>query len=173
MREIYAAVLADGLEAKRAQEKASRAQLISALALAEQQSGTHLQTAEFAGAFGAALKELWTTEHQPAERSSLILNALFKGQTLASRIGDDSNLALDPDLDTYYLQNIVVRKLPTFVARLAELQEFFATSLATGKSSAVRDVHQNFHVDTVTVVPTPTTTTLTVTSPVEYGAAPT
>jgi signal transduction histidine kinase len=140
LREIYAAVLADGLEAKRAQDRASRAQLMSALALAEQQSGTHLQTAEFAGAFGAALKELWTTEHQPAERSGLILNALFKGQTLASRIGDDSNLALDPDLDTYYLQNIVVRKLPTFVARVAELQEFFATSVTAGEAAAVRDV---------------------------------
>jgi signal transduction histidine kinase len=141
LREIYAAVLADGVEAKRAQKNASRAQLIGALALAEQQSGTHLQTAELAGAFGAALKELWATEHQPpGERSSLILNALFTGQTLASRIGDDSNLALDPDLDTYYLQNIVVRKLPTFVARLAELQEFFATSLTAGEAAAVRDV---------------------------------
>src|SRR4029077_7457360 len=140
LREIFAAILAGGVEAKPAQDNASRAQLIRALAHAEQQSGTQLQTAELAGAFGTALKELWATEHQPAERSSHILNALLTGQTLASRIGDDSNLALDPDLDTYYLQNIVVRKLPTFIARLAELQEFFATSVTAGEAAAVRDV---------------------------------
>jgi signal transduction histidine kinase len=140
LREIYAAVLAHGVEAKRAQDNGSRAQLIRALALAEQQSGTHLQTAELAGAFGTALKELWASEQQPAQRSSLILTALVTGQTLASRIGDDSNLALDPDLDTYYLQNIVVRKLPTFLARLAELQEFFATSVTAGETPAIRDV---------------------------------
>jgi signal transduction histidine kinase len=140
VREIYAAVLADGIEAKTAQGEALRAQLMSALALAEQRSGTHLQTAELAGAFGSALNELWATEQQRAQRSSLILNALFAGQSLAARVGDDSNLALDPDLDTYYLQNIVVRKLPTFVARLAELQEFFATSVTAGETPAVRDV---------------------------------
>ena len=114
LRQIYAAVLADAIEAKPAEDKASRAQLIAALALAEQQSGTHLQTAELASAFGTALTQLWATEQRPAQRSGLLLDALFTGQTLAARIGDDSNLALDPDLDTYYLQNIVVRKLPTF-----------------------------------------------------------
>ena len=140
LREIYAAVLTDGVEATRVQDDASRAQLIKALALAKQQSGPQLQTAELAGAFGSAIKELWAAERQAAQRRGLILNALFTGQTLAARIGDDSNLALDPDLDTYYLQNIVVRKLPTFVARLAELQEFFATSVTAGEATAVRDV---------------------------------
>src|SRR5262245_23299869 len=140
LREIIAAVLAEGIEAKPAQDNSSRDQLIRALALAEQQSGTHLQTAELAGAFASALKELWASEHQPAKRNSLILDALITGQTLASRIGDDSNLALDPDLDTYYLQNIVARKLPTFVARLAELQDFFAASVTAGEATAVRDV---------------------------------
>ena len=33
-------------------------------------------------------------------------------QALESRVGDDSNLTLDPDLDTYYLQDIVVTKVP-------------------------------------------------------------
>jgi hypothetical protein len=36
---------------------------------------------------------------------------------LAARIGDDSNLTLDPDLDTYYVQDIAVGKLPTLGAR--------------------------------------------------------
>ena len=129
-----------GSMAKHAQDKASRAQLMSALVLTEQQSGTHLQTAEFAGAFGAALKELWTTEHQPAERSSLILNALFRARPWprASAMTPTSRSILTST--PTHLQNLVVRKLPTFVARIAELQEFFATSVTAGEAAAVRDV---------------------------------
>jgi signal transduction histidine kinase len=51
---------------------------------------------------------------------------------LAARIGDDSNLTLDPDLDTYYVQSIIIRKLPTFLRRLSELQELFATRVRAG-----------------------------------------
>src|SRR5262249_7845290 len=41
---------------------------------------------------------------------------------LAVRIGDDSNLTLDPDLDTYYLQDIVVSRIPLLLGQLSELQ---------------------------------------------------
>lgn len=138
VREIYSAILSTA-GAKRV-AGGSHPHFIRALALAEERSEKRLETAELAAAFAAALHELWTKEHQAAERGSLILSALSKGQALATRIGDDSNLALDPDLDTYYLQSIVVRRLPTFLARLAELQDFFASSVTTGESSAVRDV---------------------------------
>ena len=37
-------------------------------------------------------------------------------------MGDDSNLALDPDLDSYYVQEIVVSKLPTLLSQIGELQ---------------------------------------------------
>ncbi len=40
------------------------------------------------------------------------------------RIGDDSNLTLDPDLDTYYLQTIIVNKLPDILGRLGKLQDW-------------------------------------------------
>src|SRR5262245_20726392 len=138
VRAIYAAVLSPR-EATREIE-GLHPQLMGTLARAEEQLGAQLQTAELAGALAAALNELWTKEHQAAEAGGLVLSALRKGQALASRIGDDTNLALDPDLDTYYLQGIVVHRLPTFLARLAELQDFFATSLTTGEPSAIRDV---------------------------------
>jgi signal transduction histidine kinase len=51
-------------------------------------------------------------------------------QQLASRIGDDSNLSLDTDLDTYYLQNILVDQLPKLLGRLGELR--IVTSDAAG-----------------------------------------
>src|SRR5262245_46223235 len=139
VRAIYAAVLSPR-EATREQSEGFHPHLVEALARAETQLGTQLQTGEFAATLAAALNELWAKEHQAAEAGSLVLSALLKGQALASRIGDDTNLALDPNLDTYYLQSIVVRRLPTFLARLAELQDFFATSVTAAEPSAVRDV---------------------------------
>lgn len=43
-------------------------------------------------------------------------------EKLWSRIGDRSNLILDPDLDSYYLMDIVVLKIPEAVRRLVSLQ---------------------------------------------------
>ena len=63
------------------------------------------------------------------------MDALSKAQLLAARIGDASNLALDPDLDSYYVQAILVRKLPTLLGRLAELQHAFQANIAAGAST--------------------------------------
>src|SRR5262245_56402834 len=139
VRAIYAAVLSPR-EVTRGKGEGFHPHLVEALARAETQLGAQLQTGELAATLAAALNELWAKEHQAAEAGSLVLSALLKGQALASRIGDDTNLALDPNLDTYYLQSIVVRRLPTFLARLAELQDFFATSVTSADPPAVRDV---------------------------------
>jgi hypothetical protein len=114
VREIYSGVLS-AREPTRGRVEGSHPHLIGALARAEEQLGAHLQTADLAGALAAALNELWSKEHQASEASRPVVSVLFKAQVLASRIDDDTNLALDPDLDTYYLQSIVVRRLPTFL----------------------------------------------------------
>ena len=46
-----------------------------------------------------------------------------------------SNLALDPDLNTYYLQNIVVARLPGLVSQLGEMQTLLRAAKATGSLS--------------------------------------
>src|SRR5262249_18000348 len=56
-------------------------------------------------------------------------------RNLASRIGDNSNLALDPDLDSYYVQDIVIAKLPTLLGQIGELQSLLQTPLPAGSSS--------------------------------------
>jgi hypothetical protein len=48
-------------------------------------------------------------------RTSASPDVLAQAQSLILRAGDDSNLALDPDLDSYYLQAIVVTKLPAWL----------------------------------------------------------
>ena len=60
-------------------------------------------------------------------KSFLVLDALAKARNLATRIGDDSNLALDPDLDTYYLQDIVVRQMPGLLGQIGNAQNLIRT----------------------------------------------
>lgn len=73
-------------------------------------------TNEFARALASTLRELELGKTSGGNASERLPKALSEAQSLAQRIGDNSNLALDPDLDTYYVQNIVVRRLPSFSA---------------------------------------------------------
>ena len=56
------------------------------------------------------------------QREASFVYALTAARNLASRIGDDSNLTLDPDLDSYYMQDIVVAKIPILLSQIGELQ---------------------------------------------------
>ena len=53
-----------------------------------------------------------------ATSASLTVEALTKARDLASRIGDESNLTLDPDLDSYYVQNIAVKRVPALLSQM-------------------------------------------------------
>ena len=46
-----------------------------------------------------------------------------------------SNLALDPDLDSYYMQDLAARKLPAFLRQLAEVQILALQARASGTSN--------------------------------------
>lgn len=78
-------------------------------------------TGELEQALAGAIRELSRAGDGP-RADGLALEALIKAQRLISRIGDDSNLTLDPDLDTYYLQDIAVTKLPAWLIQLSELR---------------------------------------------------
>ena len=55
------------------------------------------------------------------QRRTFSVDALTAARRLAARIGDDSNLTLDPDLDSYYVQDIVVAKIPILLSQIGEL----------------------------------------------------
>ena len=135
VRDVYAAIVSLRW-ADEPRERPAIDAILKALADAQLAAGAGLQTAELAQALAAALRELWAGKAE--DMDALMLNALAKAQALAQRIGDDSNLALDPDLDSYYVQNIVVRKVPAFLGRLFQLQEFFDTSIRAGLPPIVR-----------------------------------
>ncbi len=120
VRAIYAAILAPVPASDSSQNE-----LLTALAEADSRAAHRLQTTKLAQDWADLLRAYWASSADVSKRNSLLIDVLSKGQELITRISDDSNLTLDPDLDTYYLHSIVMIKLPAFMTRLAELQGYF------------------------------------------------
>jgi len=114
----------------------SRTKMIEALAAA-QSAAPALQTAESSQALSNALSSLGPNSSSETEA----VEALAKIQQLAMRIGDDSNLTLDTDLDTYYLQNILVDQMPKLLRLVGELQLAMPENAGAGVSSNESKAH--------------------------------
>ena len=73
--------------------------------------------------------ELHTTETWQALRRKLADPSAGRGARIAdtvqliARVGDTSNLILDPDLDTYYLMDATVTLLPALAAQLSVIED--------------------------------------------------
>ena len=134
VRDIYPAILIQPDDPSFALPRPSPDEILKALAAAEADAANGLQTAELEQALAETLRKLWS-DKTVQNTDQLVLEALSNEQKLASRIGDDSNLALDPDLNTYYLQNIVVARLPGLVSQLGEMQTLLRAAKATGSLS--------------------------------------
>jgi signal transduction histidine kinase len=116
-------------------------QVVAALASAETDAAGKLQTAELNQQLVAALRQLPAGEPERGRTDARLLVALAAAQRLASRVGDDSNLTLDPDLDTYYLQNVVVKGLPAILGLLGESRSLItvpATTIAASDDRRIR-----------------------------------
>ncbi|MGH6736804.1 MAG: response regulator [Methyloceanibacter sp.] len=96
--------------------------IVESLDNAEASFGGSLQTKELERSLAAMLRRLWSDQTKGETQPNLVAEALEKSSDLIRRIGDDSNLALDPELDTYYLQDTLVRQMPGLLARLGELR---------------------------------------------------
>jgi signal transduction histidine kinase len=133
IRNIYAAVLFD-------KPVDSSAEILNALAFEQAQAGAVLETAELESALAAALRQLWSGKASGGDADTLAMDALAKARSLIARIGDDSNLTLDTDLDSYYAQNIAVVKLPAVLGRLGEVQALLHATASAGTTSTERSV---------------------------------
>ena len=123
VRGIYATVLAGRpVDASAAPPSRQKDEILKALAAAQSEAGKSLQTGEFAQSLAEALRLLWSSDLDSAATYTLALDGLAKARQLVSRIADDSNLALDPDLDSYYVQDLVTKKLSAFLHQLGEVQ---------------------------------------------------
>jgi hypothetical protein len=135
LRGVYAVILAEDADASQgAQRQVSVDAALGRLATAEADTGGSFHTARLAHDLAIAVRDLIAQESGD-EKRTLTVAALAAARDLASRIGDESNLALDPDLDSYYVQDIVVKKVPALLSQMGELQ-----SLLTGSPSG-DDLH--------------------------------
>src|SRR5262249_18701767 len=104
---------------------------IAALAAAEREYGHNLHTAALADTLLAYMHQLVAQEtSDPTARRLLEARAVDAARQLISRIGDESNLILDPDLDSYYTMSVVMLRLPEAVTDAIGLaDEAFAVNL--------------------------------------------
>jgi hypothetical protein len=140
LRGVYAAILGEATQSEAAgQAQPSPDDTLKALDAAEQEAAGILQTAALEQALETTLRKLWSKGTQ-GDRSALVIEALAKARDLATRIGDDSNLALDPDLDSYYLQDTVVRQMPRLLGEIGETEASLKAPAANSSDEKARVV---------------------------------
>jgi diguanylate cyclase (GGDEF)-like protein/PAS domain S-box-containing protein len=107
------------------------AALAERVAAAQRRHGEGMASAEPATALNAALQSLaGAPPGTAAERWQR--EALERGRALVTRIGNQSNLILDPDLDSYYTMSLVLLRYP----ELLELVTQIGTQLQRGGADA-------------------------------------
>jgi signal transduction histidine kinase len=92
---------------------------LEVLATTEAETDGALGAAKLVDSLGAAVNTLSSTTSE--NKHALTVSALARARELIRWIGDESNLTLDPDLDSYYVQNIVAKRLPDLLSELGEL----------------------------------------------------
>jgi methyl-accepting chemotaxis protein len=102
---------------------------LAAVASAERQMGPGMDSATLATDFEHAGRALVAGTAGGAE-------AIKTLRDLIARIGDQSNLILDPDLDSFYTMDIVLVKLPDLLDRVAGLADLAVTIAGKGGPNA-------------------------------------
>ena len=100
-------------------DRAVWAPRIAALQEAEVRYGVGMKSNDVHAAFIGALQTAMT---QPVFDAPQLATAMAAGRALITRIGNQSNLILDPDLDSYYTMSLVLLRFP-------EVQELLALTV--------------------------------------------
>jgi PAS domain S-box-containing protein len=133
VRNIYAAILfGETNDTALLPSKPDPHELLQALVAAQADAAGRLQTAELEQHLASTLRHLWLDPTANEDRNPTIFEALASARKLAARIGDDSNLALDTELDSYHMQTIVIGTMPTYVDRLCQLQTLLLADAGRG-----------------------------------------
>jgi methyl-accepting chemotaxis protein len=80
-----------------------------------------MRTAAASDAFKQSIAAI-TPDLDAEKRVEAKFAAALKARELLSAIGDGSNLILDPDLDSYYLMDLVVIRLPDLILAMREVR---------------------------------------------------
>ena len=97
---------------------------IAAMDVVDHRLGGRLEATEQWQAIKADWNALAANKELPSEQVSQSYSALLsKSIALISHVGDTSKLILDPDLDSYYLMDATLLKLPLLIQQLGELRD--------------------------------------------------
>jgi diguanylate cyclase (GGDEF)-like protein len=104
---------------------------IAAVDAADKQYGKALMTSQLWGEW----KDLFGRVRREGPPSSDRYNQVTKGLTdLVTKAANTSNLILDPDLDSYYLMDIIVIREPTLLDQVGQAVQLAASSSSATKS---------------------------------------
>lgn len=104
-----------GAEMAQAHLPTQTSALFDAVTAAEKQFGTGMVSALPSREFAVALTQRQTTGDDS--------HSLSTGRQLLTRIGNQSNLILDPDLDSYYTMSLIVLRFPELLDLLDTMQQ--------------------------------------------------
>ncbi|HUV63472.1 MAG TPA: response regulator [Sedimentisphaerales bacterium] len=141
LRDVYSYVLTASASDVTGQDAPALETALKSLAAAEagsERAATSQKAAPLSGLgtaapatlLGETLREL-RSEHDEGTEASRTVDALSEAQRLATQVGDASNLALDPDLDSYYLQDTAVRQIPQLLGQIGETQALLNSAPAS------------------------------------------
>ena len=111
-------------------EAALRGETPDFAALARQVKGLEEQYG--AGMESAELSAQLASDLAAADPAAALAQARLTVRALVVRVGDKSNLILDPDLDSYYAMDLTLIKLPDLIDRLVEMAGQNGTVWADG-----------------------------------------
>jgi serine phosphatase RsbU (regulator of sigma subunit) len=97
---------------------------LKVLEVADRRLGAHLQTTAQLQALQKTWQSVLANQGKWSPETQLAQSALLQQQIdeLRVQVGNQSNLILDPDLDTYYLMDTTLDKLPAMQKTLGEIK---------------------------------------------------
>ena len=104
------------------------------LAAAEAAHGAGMGSAEASTALAVAYSRL--AQAVPEERQAALTALLMRGRELITRVGNQSNLILDPDLDSYYTMSLIVLRYPELLEVIDGIGVKLAAQVQAGTAAA-------------------------------------
>ena len=133
IRNVYSIVLTTPIAQSSGGAERALQDALATLAAAEREAGPSrtarksvggrdLGTKPFVQSLIESLRLLWSDDGGGDSHAKRLHDVLARAQRLTTQVGDASNLALDPDLDSYYLQDTAVRQIPNLLGQIGEAQ---------------------------------------------------
>ena len=140
LRPIYGAVLATHSRDHLGDwQDASESELVNLLSRADAETTGTLHIDGIVKTLAAMLHDLHNNTSAGIHVDGIYLATLKNLRDLAARIGDDSNLTLDPVLDAYHVENIVVTRLPAVLEELGQAHSLIQAPKAANDSAVDRE----------------------------------